>query len=209
MAIQDVVLIGNDMVQRLKVLESYCERYSVDLDQAYVFLIEPHAKWQKGDLGNEMQHIGRESRVIIYSPADIVCSITQFIEFWQELAALNVTLHIIKSDQIFNDIRLPPEDYLSAYRWMLRDFHSKKSTIAYERRKAKGLLVGRPKGVKNKIRKLDQHKEIIIKCLNENMSVSSIAKLIGSTKQTLYAYVKELKQQGLITDQNTKEKGKR
>jgi len=71
--------------------------------------------------------------------------------------------------------------------------NAKRIAEGLARRKAAGLHVGRPKGVKNKELKLDKHREAIEKYLRLGISGASIAKLIGESSQTLYNYIRRIK----------------
>ena len=54
-----------------------------------------------------------------------------------------------------------------------------------------GLPLGRPKGRKNKTRKLDKYKEEIKKYMALGINKASIAKLVGCHAQTLYNYLED------------------
>ena len=71
------------------------------------------------------------------------------------------------------------------------EFVAKRTTDALARRRAAGLPLGRPKGRKNKTRKLDKHREEIKKYLALNINKASIAKLVGCHAQTLYNYLED------------------
>ena len=71
------------------------------------------------------------------------------------------------------------------------EYVTKRTTDALARRRAAGLPLGRPKGRKNKSRKLDKHKEDIQRYLALNISKASIAKLVGCHAQTLYNYLED------------------
>jgi DNA invertase Pin-like site-specific DNA recombinase len=73
------------------------------------------------------------------------------------------------------------------------DFLSKRTVDALARRRAAGLPLGRPKGRKNKSRKLDKYRTEIKKYLALNISKASIAKLVGCHAQTLYNYLEDTK----------------
>ena len=84
---------------------------------------------------------------------------------------------------------------------MERDFISERTKAGLAARKAKGQILGRPKGTANKQMKLDEYKEKIRSYLDKKVSVSSIAKIINSELEkdisypTYANYIKNMKKQ--------------
>ena len=60
---------------------------------------------------------------------------------------------------------------------------------ALAKRKAEGVKLGRPRG-QSKNLKLDPHKEMILDYLEKKVSKASIAKILGCSPSTLYAWLK-------------------
>ena len=83
------------------------------------------------------------------------------------------------------------EDFLRLVKFVESDFVARRTTDALARRRAAGLPLGRPKGRKNKTRKLDQHRDEIKKYLDLGINKASIAKLVGCHAQTLYNYLED------------------
>jgi len=73
-----------------------------------------------------------------------------------------------------------------------RNLISQRTKEALARKRAEGVVLGRPKGSKSKIRKLTG-KEIEIKALlNKKVSKSAIARILGVHRLTILAFVKEI-----------------
>jgi len=74
-----------------------------------------------------------------------------------------------------------------------RTLISQRTKEALARKKAEGVVLGRPKGSKSKVRKLTG-KELEIKdLLDKKVSKSAIARILGVHRLTVLAFVKELK----------------
>lgn len=130
--------------------------------------------------------------IIVYDAASIARSTLQVLEVLELLAQKSVSLHFIKYDSKFNPEKFyKTEDFLLLIKYVESDFVARRTTDALARRRAAGLPLGRPKGRKNKTRKLDQHRDEIKKYLDLGINKASIAKLVGCHAQTLYNYLED------------------
>jgi DNA invertase Pin-like site-specific DNA recombinase len=71
-----------------------------------------------------------------------------------------------------------------------RDMISQRTKEALARKKAEGVILGRPKGSKSQKNKLSNHKQQIIILLKKGISQNSIAQIIGVHRHTINAFVK-------------------
>jgi DNA invertase Pin-like site-specific DNA recombinase len=71
-----------------------------------------------------------------------------------------------------------------------RDMISQRTKEALARKRAEGMILGRPKGSKAKINKLSSHKQQIISLLKGGASQNSIARTLGVHRHTVNAFVK-------------------
>ena len=76
-----------------------------------------------------------------------------------------------------------------------RTLISERTREALKRKKAEGVVLGRPKGKQNSHKKLDGCEYKIRKMLREGVSKTSISKQLGVSESTLYHYLKTLKVQ--------------
>ncbi|MFR1814477.1 master DNA invertase Mpi family serine-type recombinase [Dysgonomonas capnocytophagoides] len=72
-----------------------------------------------------------------------------------------------------------------------RDMISQRTKEALARKRAEGIILGRPKGSKAKKTKLTDHKNQIEKMLNNNISQSAIARSLGVHRHTVSAFLKD------------------
>lgn len=76
-----------------------------------------------------------------------------------------------------------------------RDLISRRTKEALAARRAAGVTLGRREGSKNKVYKLDKHRDYILKRIQEGKSVYYIAKHIHAKYSTVVDYVKKLRPQ--------------
>jgi DNA invertase Pin-like site-specific DNA recombinase len=73
-----------------------------------------------------------------------------------------------------------------------RNLISQRTKEALARKRAEGVILGRPKGSKSKVKKLTS-KELEIKALlDKSVSKSAIARILGVHRLTVSAYIKEM-----------------
>jgi DNA invertase Pin-like site-specific DNA recombinase len=71
-----------------------------------------------------------------------------------------------------------------------RDMISQRTKEALARKKAEGIILGRPKGSKAKKNKLTNHKQQIITMLKRGISQNAIARILGVHRHTVNDFVK-------------------
>ena len=75
---------------------------------------------------------------------------------------------------------------------MEKDFISVRTKEALARKKAEGVILGRPKG-KPKISKLDKLKDRIGDLRKAKVNVSTIAKIVGASRATVHSWLRDNK----------------
>lgn len=92
----------------------------------------------------------------------------------------------------FRPVISEDSDVLDIITYMIRAQHklvSRRTKICLQKRRERGLSLGRPKGVPNKSMKLDSRVDELKKYLNKNVSKAAIARLLGVHPQTVYDYI--------------------
>ena len=74
-----------------------------------------------------------------------------------------------------------------------RNLISQRTKEALARKKAEGVILGRPKGSKSKIRKLTGREAEIQELLNKRISKSAIARILGVHRLTVAGYLKTMR----------------
>ena len=74
-----------------------------------------------------------------------------------------------------------------------RNLISQRTKEALARKKAEGVVLGRPKGSKSKIRKLTGREAEIQELLNKRISKSAIARILGVHRLTVAGYLKTMR----------------
>jgi DNA invertase Pin-like site-specific DNA recombinase len=75
-----------------------------------------------------------------------------------------------------------------------RELISQRTKEALARKRAEGMVLGRPKGSKSKIKKLSGKESKIKTLLNENLSVSAMARKLGVHRITLTEFLREMQE---------------
>ncbi len=73
-----------------------------------------------------------------------------------------------------------------------RNLISQRTKEALARKRAEGVVLGRPKGRKNTKRKLTRHEKYIREALNNGVNKSTISKQLHVSHSTLYLYIEEV-----------------
>lgn len=148
--------------------------------------------WAKRDLSQIVEASKPGDTLVTDDASHLACSTLQILEILELFTNKRVNLYFIRYDYLFT----PPTDsatiqFLQIIQQIEAAFITKRTTDALARRRAAGLPLGRPKGRKNKTRKLDIHRQDIKQYLALNISKASIAKLVGCHAQTLYNYIND------------------
>ena len=147
--------------------------------------------WEKRRFHDLITQTSRKGdAILVYEASHIARSTLQLLEVLEQLERKGVGLHFVKYDRNFKPEELTDtQTFLALVQDIESDFVTRRTTDALAKRRAAGLPLGRPKGRKNKSRKLDKHRDEIKKYLALGISKASIAKLVGCHAQTLYNYL--------------------
>ena len=135
---------------------------------------------ESGDLlvVSELSRIGR-------STAEVLNIINQMLNS-------GITIHIIKQNMILKkngDMQSKiMVTMMSLFAELERDLISQRTKRALEAKKASGVRLGRPKGSIGQS-KLDCKEEQIREFLTKQVSISSIAKICGVSRNTVYNFI--------------------
>ena len=121
-------------------------------------------------------------------------SVLQILEILEYCAKQEYTVHIVKQNMVFDDSlnsRITAT-VLGLAAEIEREFISMRTKEALAKRKAEGMVLGRPKGKAKKV-KLDKHSKDIRKYLELGISKRAICKLVDCSPSTLYEWIERRK----------------
>lgn len=150
-------------------------------------------EWRERKLGDMIKN-ARAGDIIIFSEISRMARSTlQVLEILRECATRQIEVHIVKTKMVIDD-SIQSKAMVLVYGLvaeMEKDFISVRTKEALARKKAEGVILGRPKG-RPKVSKLDKHKERIIKFREGKVGISDIARLIGNvSRATVHSWLKE------------------
>jgi DNA invertase Pin-like site-specific DNA recombinase len=175
-------------------LDSYIAKNAIKLDSMVVDPQSNKVSWEKRELFHIIQKAKKNDLIITYEASNLARSTLQLLEILEAVAKAELKLQFIKYNETFvPETAMDTKSFLRLMQCVEEDFLSKRTVDALARRRAAGLPLGRPKGRKNKSRKLDKYRTEIKKYLALNISKASIAKLVGCHAQTLYNYLEDTK----------------
>ena len=118
-------------------------------------------------------------------------STLQVLEILEMAAKKEIQVYIVKNNMIMDGSMQATisATVLGLAAQIEREFISERTREALARRKKDGLSVGRPKGPATKV-KLDDYRNEIRSYLKKGINKRSIAKLLGCSPTTLYAWLK-------------------
>lgn len=139
---------------------------------------------------SEISQLKSSDLVITYDAISAGTSLSDTLQFLQECLAVSANAHFVKYNLIFTgQAQSNLTNLIQLIRRIESDFISLRNQAAISRRQEYGIILGRPKGRKNKSLKLDKFKKEIMRYLELSISKASIAKLVDCHPQTLYDWI--------------------
>ncbi len=146
--------------------------------------------WSARTLGNVLAKASKGDQIVVLDAITMARSHTQVLGFLESCLAQGVNVYFLKYDLSFKaETQTNFMNLLNLSRKIEGDFVSRRNTEAISKRQEFGIVLGRPKGRKNKALKLDKYKKDIMRYLELSISKASIAKLVDCHPQTLYDWI--------------------
>lgn len=146
--------------------------------------------WSERTLGQTLSRAKSGDTFVVFDALNLARSHTQVLSFLTACLEKGVNVEFAKYDMTFKaEVSSNFIDLLSLSRQIESDFVSRRNTEAISKRQEFGIVLGRPKGRKNKALKLDKYKKDIMRYLELSISKASIAKLVDCHPQTLYDWI--------------------
>lgn len=150
--------------------------------------------WRERKLGDMVKNAVAGDIIIFSEISRMARSTLQVLEIMRDCASKSVEVHIVKTKMII-DNSIQSKAMVLVYGLvaeMEKDFISVRTKEALARKKAEGVVLGRPKG-RPKQSKLDKHKERIMELRAAKVTISDIGRLMGASRATVHNWLKENK----------------
>jgi DNA invertase Pin-like site-specific DNA recombinase len=147
--------------------------------------------WRERKLGEMVKTANTGDTIIFSEISRMARSTLQVLEILRDCADKSVEVHIVKTKMVV-DNSIQSKAMVLVYGLvaeMEKDFISVRTKEALARKKAEGVILGRPKG-KPKISKLDKLKDRIGDLRKAKVNVSAIAKIVGASRATVHNWLK-------------------
>lgn len=147
--------------------------------------------WNERGIGRILRDAAEGDLVLAAEISRLGGSPLQVLEILEEAARKKISVHIVKS-RIVIDGSLQTTiiaTILGLAAQIEREFISVRTREALSRRRAEGVQLGRPRGEAPRL-KLDSQRDIIEEYVAKKVSRRSIARILGCSPSTLYAWLK-------------------
>ncbi len=193
--------------QRHGVIE-YAKKHGLEPLHFFEDTASGKKNWRDRDLGRLLNEAKTGDVLLVAEISRLARSTLQVLEVLQEAAQRGIAVHVAKNNMVMDgslNSRITAV-VLGLAAEIEREFISARTTEALARRKAEGLPLGRPKGSKSEVHKLDKHKDKIHEMLAKGVHKTSIARLIECSPDTLYSWMRTNGLTRHIKQRNNEEK---
>jgi len=151
--------------------------------------------WKDRKMGDLLTKTMQPGDTILFAEVSRMArSVLQILEILAHCAEHEFTVHIVKQNMVFDDSlnsRITAT-VLGLAAEIEREFISMRTKEALAKRKAEGMVLGRPKGKAKRV-KLDKHSKEIKRYLELGISKRAICKLVDCSPSTLYEWIERRK----------------
>ena len=147
--------------------------------------------WRSRQLGKIIERAVAGDVIVVSEVSRLARNTLQVLEIGRDCIARGVHLHVAKNGIVFDDSMQSKivATVLGLVAEIERDFISSRTKEALAKRKAEGMKLGRPTGGVKKLR-LDPVADKIDDYMSKGIDKRSIAKLLGVSPGTIYAWLK-------------------
>jgi DNA invertase Pin-like site-specific DNA recombinase len=154
--------------------------------------ISGKVSWRERKIGEMLEGCHAGDAVIFAEISRMARSTLMVLEILQYCSERQITVHIAKQNMVLDNSLNSKitATVLGLAAEIEREMISQRTKEALSKRKAEGMHLGRPFGAKIKS-KLDGKQEQIKEYLNKGINKRDIARLVGCTPPTLYAFIEK------------------
>lgn len=176
--------------QRFEISE-YAKRQQLIIDEWIEETISGTVSVNKRNLGRLLKKVKPEDTIICTELSRLGRSMFMIMSILNELMEMSVRILTVKEGySLGNDIQSKVLAFaFSISAEIERTLISERTTEALKRRKAEGVILGRPKGRPENKHKLDGKEDLIQCMLSNGYSKVFISRYFGVTEATVYNYI--------------------
>jgi DNA invertase Pin-like site-specific DNA recombinase len=173
-------------------IKNFCCKNSISIDHWIEETISGTQKLEKRKLGKLQKKMEKDDILICSEISRLGRNLLMIMGILNECMKREIKIYTIKENyRLGNDIN----SKVLAFAFSLsaeieRELISQRITESLKRKKAEGVKLGRPKGVRNKIVKLTGKEAEIKNLINKRVSKSAIGRIYGVHRLTVTAFVK-------------------
>ena len=173
-------------------IKNFCCKNSIKIDQWIEETISGTQKLENRKLGVLLAKMEKDDILICSEISRLGRNLLMIMGILNECMKREIKIYTIKENyRLGNDIN----SKVLAFAFSLsaeieRELISQRITESLKRKKAEGVKLGRPKGVRNKIVKLTGKEAEIKNLINKRVSKSAIGRIYGVHRLTVTAFVK-------------------
>jgi DNA invertase Pin-like site-specific DNA recombinase len=187
--------VVQELCHQRNTILAFAHRHKVIVDDFIEIEVSSRKNQKERRINELLERIGKDDILIITELSRLGRSISEVISLVNELINKGVRLISIKENIDLKDRHSIQSKVMitmfSLFAELERDLISQRTKEALATKKECGIKLGRPKGPGRS--KLDLYKEQIQEFLDKDVSMLSIAKIIGVSYPTLFHYVKQRK----------------
>ena len=175
-------------------INRFCERHTMVVDKWIEETISGNKDVEKRKLGGILDTMQKDDILICAELSRLGRNLLMIMAILNQCMKREVQVWTIKDNyRLGSDINSKVLAFafgLSAE--IERNLISQRTKEALARKKAEGVILGRPKGSKSKTKKLTGREAEIQELLNKRISKSAIARILGVHRLTVAGYLKTL-----------------
>lgn len=175
-------------------IEQYAQRKRIEIDEWLEETISGIKQIEKRKLNELLKKMRKDDTLIVSELSRLGRNLMQIMSILHDCMKTDIKVFAIKENyELGNNI----SSKVLAFAFGLsaeieRNLISQRTKEALNRKRAEGVILGRPKGSVSKKRKLTGKEKQIKELLDRKVSVSAIGRILGVHRLTVAAYIKKL-----------------
>lgn len=172
-------------------ITEYCSANGIEPDAVLQDSVSGKVDWRNRKIGALLSNADKGDVILVAEVSRLARSTLQVLEILQMAAERKVSVIVVKNGLRFDNSMQAKitATILGLAAEIERDFISMRTKEALAKRKASGKRLGRPRGARARLYKLDERRTEIERYLKMGINRTSIAKLVGASRPTLNSWL--------------------